>query len=179
VVDGQVTVGDTILVAAAAADTNIFGAIIDSGHNIDNDFQNSLTNSTSRNGIDPMLAPLGNYGGLWPSVALLSGSPAIDGGDPTSFPATDQRGFPRPYGSRPDIGAFEFWPTGLAAGPFLNREFHTIFVGTNGQTFSIVVSSNLTQWVPYVTNTIGLGGYLDIPFPTTSSMRQFYRAVSR
>ncbi|MBP0006747.1 MAG: DNRLRE domain-containing protein [Cyanobacteria bacterium SBC] len=37
-----------------------------------------------------------------------SRSPAIDAANPNDFPATDQRGVPRPQGSGPDIGAYEF-----------------------------------------------------------------------
>jgi chitodextrinase len=38
---------------------------------------------------------------------LLAGSPAIDAGDPASFPATDIDGDPRPAGGAPDAGADE------------------------------------------------------------------------
>jgi hypothetical protein len=62
-------------------------------------------------GGDPMLAPLGDYGGPTQTMALLLGSPAIDAGDSTApgLPSTDQRGAPRPDvpGTNPDIGAFE------------------------------------------------------------------------
>jgi len=40
------------------------------------------------------------------TLALLDGSDAIDSGDDTYCPATDQRGFPRPVGTC-DMGAFE------------------------------------------------------------------------
>jgi hypothetical protein len=33
---------------------------------------------------------------------------AVDRGNPASCPATDQRGVGRPYGSRCDIGAYEY-----------------------------------------------------------------------
>src|SRR5262249_44065845 len=51
------------------------------------------------------LGALGDHGGLTQTVALLSGSPAIDAADPSLAPATDQRGLPRD--ALPDIGAFE------------------------------------------------------------------------
>ena len=41
-------------------------------------------------------------------MALLPGSPAIDAGNTSLAPATDQRGFPRPAGLAADIGAFEY-----------------------------------------------------------------------
>ncbi|MBN9118617.1 MAG: Ig-like domain repeat protein [Planctomycetes bacterium] len=52
--------------------------------------------------VDPLLAPLGAYGGPTPTVALLPGSPAIGAGAAT---AADQRGVARD--AAPDIGAFE------------------------------------------------------------------------
>jgi CSLREA domain-containing protein len=64
------------------------------------------------------LGPLQNNGGPTQTVALLSGSNAIDTGDPTfgfdcldqySNPIlTDQRGFTRPAGYFCDVGAFEY-----------------------------------------------------------------------
>jgi hypothetical protein len=70
-------------------------------------------------GANPMLGPLQDNGGPTPTMALLSGSPAIDQGK--SFgTTTDQRGLPRPYdfpsilnasgGDGSDIGAFELQP---------------------------------------------------------------------
>jgi hypothetical protein len=56
---------------------------------------------------DPLLAPLGYYGGSTQTHLLLLGSPAIDAGDSGNCPATDQRGVARPVGSACDIGAYE------------------------------------------------------------------------
>lgn len=58
---------------------------------------------SAANPIDPLLSPLGNYGGLTATMALLPGSRAIDAGNST-IPA-DQRGIGRV--NAPDIGAFE------------------------------------------------------------------------
>jgi hypothetical protein len=69
--------------------------------------------------INPLLAPLANYGGPTQTVALLPGSRAIDAGDNCVTDAahcgdanipqltTDQRGFARQVNGTVDIGAFE------------------------------------------------------------------------
>ena len=59
---------------------------------------------------------LKDNGGPAPTIALVTGSAAIDAGDPDFVPPplTDQRGLPRVAGERPDIGAFEVQvPTSL------------------------------------------------------------------
>ncbi len=53
---------------------------------------------------DPLLAPLGDYGGVNPTLALLPGSPARDAAL-TSTASRDQRNFP--IVGPPDIGAYE------------------------------------------------------------------------
>ncbi len=64
---------------------------------------------------DPMLDVLGDYNGPTQTMALLSGSPAINAGDDGDCPATDQRGYYRPINAHCDIGAFEY--TYLATDP--------------------------------------------------------------
>ncbi len=66
--------------------------------------------------FDPMLGPLAFNSATTRTHALLTGSPAIDGGsDPLNL-VTDQRGtaFPRVVGGKADMGAFEYSPV---AGP--------------------------------------------------------------
>jgi hypothetical protein len=62
-------------------------------------------------GVDPLLGPLQNNGGLTETHALLAGSPAINAGDPTFVPPpySDQRGYgySRKVDGRIDIGAYE------------------------------------------------------------------------
>lgn len=59
---------------------------------------------------DPLLGPLADNGGFTMTHALGAGSSAIDAGDMTVCPATDQRGVVRPIGSGCDIGAVEYQP---------------------------------------------------------------------
>ncbi len=69
----------------------------------------TITSGTNGNivGMDPMLDVLADNGGPTQTMALLTGSPAIDAGLNTGAPATDQRGVSRPQGTIVDIGAFE------------------------------------------------------------------------
>ncbi|HQU86074.1 MAG TPA: choice-of-anchor Q domain-containing protein [Pyrinomonadaceae bacterium] len=73
---------------------------------------------TNASPVNPLLAPLGNYGGTTPTRALLQNSPAINNGTncvvnnscaPSIIFAltADQRGTPRQIGTAVDIGAFE------------------------------------------------------------------------
>ena len=60
--------------------------------------------------VDPALLPLGNYGGQL-TQALPTGSAAIDAGSNSFAPGpADERGLPRVFGPRVDIGAYEFQP---------------------------------------------------------------------
>lgn len=71
-------------------------------------------------GVDPVLAPLANNGGLTSTHALQVGSPAIDtGSNPKSLPF-DQRGtgFARLVGAAVDIGAYESNPDRIFANGF-------------------------------------------------------------
>ena len=77
--------------------------------------------------INPKLGVLSDNGGPTKTHALLTGSPAIDAGDDSVAPATDQRGVARPQDgdgdgtARSDIGAFEI---GAQIGP----QQHTLIV---------------------------------------------------
>jgi hypothetical protein len=63
---------------------------------------------TTASPLDPLLAPLGDYGGPNVTRLLLAGSPAIDAAIATgTTPGTDARGFARPFGPASDLGAVE------------------------------------------------------------------------
>jgi hypothetical protein len=107
-------IGDTIL-KAEASNTNILndrGRITSFGYNLSSDNGGGvLTGPGDQINTDPMLGPLQANGGPTFTHALLSGSPAINSGDPafTPPPEYDQRGpgFDRVVNGRIDIGAFE------------------------------------------------------------------------
>jgi hypothetical protein len=77
----------------------------------------NLNGPGDMNNVNPKLGTLGNYGGPTRTIPLLSGSPAIDAGNPSGCTDylghplnTDQRGYPRPDKEDKigcDMGAFE------------------------------------------------------------------------
>jgi len=83
------------------------------GNNLSSDASCEFTESSDLPNTDPLLAPLGDYGGATFTQALLVGSPAIDAGNNSACPATDQRGVVRPQDGDGvgtnlcDIGAYE------------------------------------------------------------------------
>jgi hypothetical protein len=113
--NSTVSLSNTIL-AYSPSGWNSLGTVIDGGHNISSDGTAGFTAVSSKNNTDPILGPLGDYGGGQLTLPLLAGSPAIDAGDSDSCPPTDQRGISRPYGSGCDIGAFESAPPYTVAG---------------------------------------------------------------
>ena len=63
----------------------------------------------SKSNTNPLLVPLADNGGVTKTMALLPGSPAINGvvyNPPNGCPEDDQRQYPRPFGAC-DIGAVE------------------------------------------------------------------------
>ncbi len=113
---GTLTLGNTIIAQnTASTGPDVDGSVTSLGYNL-------IGNGTGGSGfvltdlvdINPVLAPLGNYGGPTQTMALLPGSPAIAAGNPalavdaSGRPlAADQRGVARLSNGIVDIGAFE------------------------------------------------------------------------
>jgi hypothetical protein len=103
------TVGVGVLnsiLASSAFGGNCAGPVLDQGHNID--FSGGGC-PVSFLGSDPRLGPLQDNGGPTQTMALMSGSGALDQVplSGTGCPAIDQRGVARPQGTACDIGAYE------------------------------------------------------------------------
>ena len=96
------------LVAFAMPGTNGYGPFKDAGFNLSSDRSIKLNGLGSLVNIDPYIGLLGRNGGLTETIPLVTGSPAIDAGDFFFCLDFDQRGVPRPYAGRCDIGAYEF-----------------------------------------------------------------------
>ncbi len=110
----MVTIRGTILNAGASGENlyNSSGTVSSLGYNLSNDNGGGFLAATGDQiNIDPLLGPLQDNGGPTFTHELLSGSPAIDAGDPsfTAPPYYDQRGpgYDRVANSHIDIGAFE------------------------------------------------------------------------
>jgi hypothetical protein len=114
--DGPTILQNTIL-ANSASDGNCLGNITSNGYNLSNDNSCNFTGPGDLNNTDPKLGKLGNHGGPTQTIPLLSGSPAIDSGNPSGCTdgqghllRTDQRGKPRPDKEDSggcDMGAYE------------------------------------------------------------------------
>lgn len=85
------------------------GGVTSNGYNLSSDGTCNFNSPGDLNNHDPLLGPLQNNGGPTQTMALPSGSPAIDAGNPSGCTdgqgqllKTDQRGQPRP--DKEDIG---------------------------------------------------------------------------
>ena len=114
---GPVIVQNTIIAGNTAGtfDNDVAGNFVSSGNNLIGDVGDTSsfgvsgdqTGGGEGSPLDPLLGPLADNGGPTETIALLIGSPAIDGANTAAAPATDQRGVHRPAGSAADIGAYE------------------------------------------------------------------------
>ena len=95
---GTVSVNSTIIGKnTAVTDSDVQGSFQDNDYNL---IQNTtggsgLTGLHDITGLNPLLQPLGNYGGATQTVALKHGSPALDNGAPSNGVVVDQRGAQR------------------------------------------------------------------------------------
>ena len=154
---GQVRLQNTIL-AKGMSGPNCSGTMTDGGYNLSSDASCNFTSSFgSSNNVNSRLGPLASNGGVAPTMALLTNSPAIDAGDPSICGGIDQRGVMRPQGFGCDIGAFEFVTrysisgritegTNGLSGITVNVGTNTTVSQTNG-TFSFAGLATGSYWV--------------------------------
>jgi hypothetical protein len=165
-----------------AGGSNIVQSLVNSG--------GTVNGSTTLLSANPLLASPGNYGGPTLTMPPLPGSPAVDSAVASAL-TTDQRGFPRPVGLAPDIGAVE----GVfnAAGPgkltgatrLGNGAFQFAFSNFSDISFSVLATTNLESPLNLWSN---LGAALEIPVgsgqfqftdpQSTNNAKRFYRVRS-
>lgn len=123
---------------------------------------------------DPVLTPLGDYGGSILTLALLPGSPAIDAGDSATCAdaATvnnlDQRGIARTFGASCDIGAFESrgFNLGSLTGTSQSAALYTAFATPLG----LIVGSSYGE-------PVGPGGRVTLTAPGSGASVTFAPAT--
>ncbi|MBE9033070.1 filamentous hemagglutinin N-terminal domain-containing protein [filamentous cyanobacterium LEGE 11480] len=142
---GTIAVGNSLIATNTAPIANdVSGQFTDQGNNLvgNNDGSTSFTNSTlvgtNTAPIDPLLAPLGSYGGTTQTQTLLPGSPALDTGNTGTAPASDQRGIGR-LGNA-DIGAAE--SQGFTLTPITGTPQTTLINTPFPQPLTVTVTSN-------------------------------------
>jgi hypothetical protein len=105
---GAATLQNSIVANNSGA--NCLG-VTSKGYNLSRDGSCDFSGPGDLNNTNPILGPLQDNGGPTKTMALLSGSPAVDAGDPSGCKVrTDQRGEPRPDPEDTggcDIGAYE------------------------------------------------------------------------
>ncbi len=125
------------------------------GSNLASDTAAGLLNGSSDLlSANPLLAPLGNYGGTTLTHALLPGSPAINAGPPVTAGGEDQRGTFRTGNS--DIGAFE------SLGFILTQSAGDYQTAAPGTAFASNLAVNV---IPVATNEPVNGGKITFTAP--------------
>ncbi len=151
---GQVILSNTIVAGNTAnAVPDCSGAFASGGNNFIGIVTSACTGFSSLFGdqrgtettpLNPQLGPLADNGGPTPTHALLRGSSAIDRGNPSICPTTDQRGVARAFDGNNDsftfcdIGAFEY-NTPFSADLRVNLDDNPGTVSAGG-TFSYIMT---------------------------------------
>jgi hypothetical protein len=105
---GTLTIRNTIIAGNTGGDLS--GDVVSEGYNLFGTTDGGGFAATDLLNVAPMLGLLQDNGGPTATMAPLPGSPAIDrtpGIPDVNFPATDQRGVPRPQGALADTGGVE------------------------------------------------------------------------
>lgn len=170
---GKVYVRNSIL--SSNVPSNSAGAFIDNGNSVSSDATCAFSAPGSHNNLDPMLTPLGAYGGPTLTMAPRPGSPAIDAANPAYSPATDQRGVPRPQGGGYDIGAVE------AAHLSLQNRGDGTWAITQGAApgfpCTLQISTNLVDWSNLQTVIADQNGQAGFVAPDPGLGAQFFRTL--
>ena len=119
-------------ILAANTGGNCEVTVTSGGHNLDDGTLCGFKATGDKVALNAKLGPLANHGGLTSTQLPLAGSPAIDGAERTTCPATDQRGDPRREGC--DVGAVQLQPPSVESGSLVSGDGPTtaeVAVGVN------------------------------------------------
>jgi hypothetical protein len=113
------TARDTIVAGnSGSVGANCSGSVTSGGYNLESGSDCGFMATGDRPNATSKLGGLTNNGGPTETMALQTGSAAIDAGSPDCPPpASDQRGIKRPQGAACDIGAFESTSPPIPAPP--------------------------------------------------------------
>ncbi len=109
-VTSTLTLHNSIVASNAGGNFTIYsGTVTSLGYNLSDGTIPNATTGDQQNVTNIRVGALANNGGATQTMALLPGSPAINAGENSGCPATDQRGVTRPRTAQNpcDIGAFE------------------------------------------------------------------------
>jgi uncharacterized repeat protein (TIGR01451 family) len=133
---------DNSIIADNTPGGDCAGSFVSDGHNLASDDTCGFSATGDITATNPMLGSLAFNGGPLKTHALLTGSPAIDAGDPitpggggTACDAIDQRGVDRPQGFACDMGAYEAALTIVKTGP-------TRVTSGNNITYTLTVTND-------------------------------------
>jgi len=170
---GKIYVRNSIL--SSNVPVNSSGTLIDDGNSISSDASCAFTMPGSFNSLDPLLAPLGAYGGPTLTMPLRPGSPAINAGNEVFCLPADQRGVLRPQGSGCDIGAVEAAMLSIqrreVGGWMINQ------AAAPGISCTLQVSANLTTWSNLQTVVVDDSGQVLFLLPDSGSGTSFFRSL--
>jgi CSLREA domain-containing protein len=112
---GEITLSATLLDNGTTGSCASGTSVTSNGGNLEHGTSCGFTGASDVDGVDPLVYPLGDYGGETPTHAIAAGSPAVDA--LASCPlGEDQRGVARPQDGDSsgtaacDIGAYEAEP---------------------------------------------------------------------
>jgi hypothetical protein len=154
-VSTKINIQNTIIAGNDASNCVVSGtgSIVSQGNNLDSGSTCVFTQAGDLQNTDPLLGSLGDNGGPTQTMALLTGSPAIDAGDAATCAASpvnnlDQRGVTRPQGAVCDIGAFEYVCTNDPA------NIGTSYYGSIDLAYSIASTVETIKLREYVFNEV-------------------------
>ncbi len=179
------TLKNTIVTGSTHASLSRIGAnahVVSQGTNLANDSGATLLNGPGDLiNTNPQLSTLGNNGGPTRTHVLLANSPAINTGNNTGAPSSDQRGVSRPQSGTVDIGAVEaglqFYPL---ASPvrLLDTRNGTSPNACSQPNAAITGGSTRTQsarnFCGIPSNAVAITGNVTTPLPTGSGFLTFF-----